>query len=167
MGKWGHDDFVINFNLGKKGGLYTAITHLNSKAKQAFYGAAMKLGVIEQGTWNGCAFNAGGNYVGVQGISSYAAAAEAFGLTNYVVETFIEEWDKFRSPDEKSPTEHLIQMLENVGLFEDNPRVKITTYSHRIYTSEETEAIEALRAEIESGAFLAGMQEACDLLIPA
>jgi hypothetical protein len=85
-------------------------------------------------------------------------------LTRHVVEKFIKAWDQFRSKDDKSPTEHLITMIEKVGLFEDNPSVKITTYSHRVFTSEETRMIEELRSEIELGVFLEGMNEACDLL---
>lgn len=164
MGQWGADEFLLNLDLKDHGPLFNAIKSLNAKARQAFYGAAMRKGHIAQGTWNGCAFNAGGDFVGVDNVTSYQSAAETFGLTPHVVEKFISAWDNFRSHDEKSPTEHLITMIEKVGLFEDNPSVKITTYTHRVFTSEETRMIEELRAEIELGAFLEGMDEACDLL---
>jgi|KBSMisStandDraft_5_1062788.scaffolds.fasta_scaffold03491_5 hypothetical protein len=165
MGKWGADEFVLTVNLKDHGALYTAVQNLNAKARQAFYGAAMKKGNIAQGTWNGCAFNAGGDYVGVDGIHSYEAAAEVFGLTPYVVQSFISAWDSYRPKDGRTATEHLIEMLEKVGLFKDNPSIDITTYRYRVYTSEETRMIEELRAEIENGELLEGMNEACDLFV--
>jgi hypothetical protein len=164
MGKWGADEFVLQMDFKAHGALFTAIQNLNAKARQAFYGAALAKGQIEQGTWNGCAFNAAGDYVGVPDIHSYEAAATTFGLTPYVVSKFIEAWDAYRPTDGRNATEHLIEMLEKVGLFKDNPSIKITTYSHRVYTSEETRMIEELRAEINNGEFLEGMTEACELL---
>lgn len=164
MGKWGSDQFILTVDFQSHGDLFDAIKSLNAKARQAFYGAAMRKGEIAQGTWDGCAFNAGGQEIGDSFVNSVAAAASSFGLTPYVVSRFIQAWDKFRSKDEKTPTQHLMEMIEKIGLFEDNPSVKITTFTYRVYTSEETKAIEELRAEIDSGAFLDGMQEACDLL---
>jgi hypothetical protein len=164
MGKWGADEFILQVDFKAHGALFTAIQQLNAKARQAFYGAALAKGQIQQGTWNGCAFNAGGDYVGVDNIHSIEEAAKTFGLTPYVVSKFISAWDMFRPQDGRSATEHLIEMLEKVGLFKDNPTVQITTYSHRVYTSEETRMIEELRAEVNNGEFLAGMHEACELL---
>jgi hypothetical protein len=92
-------------------------------------------------------------------------AAEKFGLTPYVVSRFIQAWDNFSSPDEKTPTQHLMEMIEKIGLFSDHPTVRITTYKFRVYTSDETRMIEELRGEIESGAFIDGMAEAEDLLL--
>jgi len=164
MGKWGADNFTLTVDFASHGDLFDAIKSLNAKAKQAFYGAAMRKGEIAQGTWNGCAFNAGGQEIGDNNVTSVMAAAESFGLTPYVVSRFIQAWDNFRSKDDKTPTQHLMEMIEKIGLFTDNPSVKITTYTYRVYTSAETLAIEELRAEIENGTFLDGMQEACDLL---
>jgi len=164
MGKWGADSFMLNLDFASHGELFDSIKSLNSTAKQAFYGAAMKKGNLAQGTWNGCAFNAGGEFLGHDNVGSVEIAAEKFGLTTYVVNRFITAWDKFRSPDEKTPTEHLMEMIEKIGLFDDNPSVKITHYTYRVYTSEETRMIEELRAEIENGVLLEGMDEACELL---
>jgi len=164
MGKWGADEFLVSLDFKSHGALFDAIKSLNSKAKQAFYGAALKRGYIAQKTWNGCAFNAGGDFIGHDNVGSIQIAAEKFGLTTYVVGRFIEAWDNFQSPDEKTPTEHLMEMIEKIGLFTDNPSVRITTYQYRVYTSQETQMIEELRREIESGEFLEGMQEAEDLL---
>lgn len=164
MGKWGADEFILSVDMKDHGSLFTAIQQLNAKAKQAFYGAAMKKGEIAQGTWNGCAFNAGGDFAGVGEIHSIQAAAEKFGLTPYVVQSFITAWDQYRPHDERTATEHLLEMLEKIGLFEDNPTVRISTYTYRVYTSEETRMIEELRSEIENGTLLEGMNEACDLL---
>ena len=164
MGKWGADEFVLSVDFKQHGALFDAIKSLNARAKQAFYGAAMKKGELQQGTWNGCAFNAGAEFIGDRNVHSVEAAAEKFGLTPYVVSRFISAWDSFRSPDEKSPTEHLMEMIEKIGLFTDNPSVKITTYAYRVYTSEESRMIEELRSEIDSGALLEGMNEACELL---
>lgn len=165
MGQWGSDEFILTVDLKDHGPLFNAIKALNAKARQAFYGAAMKKGHIAQGTWDGCAFNAGGDFAGVSGITSVEAAAQTFGVTEHVVKKFINAWDNFRSVDDKSPTEHLMLMIEKVGLFGDNPSISITTYTHRVYTSEETRMIEELRAEIECGLLLEGMDEACDLLV--
>lgn len=110
MGVWGADAKARN-----ESALETAIRWLNPTAKQAFYGAAASR-TIARRTWNGCAFNAGGEELGINGVKSVAKAAEVFGIKPYTVQKFIVAWDSLTGTDEHA-NNTLQELILKVGLF--------------------------------------------------
>jgi len=132
MERWGPAGFS---KKNRTINLEDAVKSLTPKAKQAMYAAA-KLGPIAQGTWNGCAFNVGGKEIG-QGVSSYAAAAEAFEMPAQDVKNFIRIWDGLKV---RNPTKILMKTIEKVG-FLTVPHVNksgsfVGTYTTIIHESE-------------------------------
>jgi hypothetical protein len=100
--------------------LYQACMRLPAKAKQAMYAAASAR-TIKQGTWNGCAFNAGGIEIGNSNVNSTNAAAAAFDCSIKVVSEFIRQWDGLPERGDKA-TGILRETLEEVGLFNEPTR---------------------------------------------
>lgn len=142
--------------------LYQACMRLSAKAKQAMYAAASAR-TIRQGTWDGCAFNAGGMEIGNPLVNSAHAAAAAFGCTVKVVSDFIREWDGLPERGDKA-TGILRETLEEVGLFNEPTRA-IRIVRTVEWKSEQTKLVEAFRAEMESPDFdIDGLTEACELL---
>ena len=117
---------------------------LNPAAKQAMYAAANK-GLIARKTWDGCAFNAGGLEVG-KNVSSYLAAANAFGLDQSVVENFIYCWDGLEGSDYEA-TEALKEAILKAGLFtEVNESKGRRILRETVYKSFETRKLEEFNA---------------------
>jgi hypothetical protein len=142
--------------------LYQAIMRLPAKAKQAMYAAASAR-KISQGTWNGCAFNAGGMEIGNANIHSYEAAAAAFDCSIKVVQAFIAAWDGLPERGDHA-TRVLRETLEEVGLFHEPTRA-IRIVRTVEWKSEQTKLVEAFRAEMENPDFTVdGLTEACELL---
>lgn len=102
------------------------IAPLPPAVKQAFYAAANK-GPIARGTWDGCAFNAGGKEVGNNGISSFQAAAQAFGISEYKVSAFISVWDRDIPGSDNEATQILRDTIEKVGLFTNPEEVDVNS----------------------------------------
>lgn len=161
----GIEDFVIT-GIDMSGetqsypALYKAVSRLSAKAKQAMYAAASAR-KIAQGTWDGCAFNAGGIEIGNSGVTSFQAAATAFGCSLKTVQSFIAAWDTLRADD---PTGVLRETLESVGLFHEPTRAfKIVRTTE--WESEQTKLVNAFKAEMEKPDFcIEGLAEAQELL---
>ena len=142
--------------------LYQACMRLPAKAKQAMYAAASAR-KIAQGTWNGCAFNAGGIEIGNDNVNTTQSAAAAFGCSIKVVSDFIREWDGLPERGDKA-TGILRETLEEVGLFNEPTRA-IRIVRTVEWKSEQTKLVEAFRAEMDSPDFdIDGLTEACELL---
>ena len=142
--------------------LYQACMRLPAKAKQAMYAAASAR-TIKQGTWDGCAFNAGGIEVGNQNVNSTHAAAAAFDCPIKVVSAFIQAWDGLPERGDKA-TGVLRETLEEVGLFNEPTRA-IRIVRTVEWKSEQTQLVEAFRAEMDNPDFdIDGLTEACELL---
>lgn len=138
MGEWAPDGF------GNKGNgpasLRQSIERLTPKAKQAFFAAASHT-VIRRGTWNGCAFNAGGIEVGDQTISSSKRAAELFEMETKDVNSFIRYWDSSKYGTDEKATQALRTMIEEVGLFSEpvgNKKFAGGTFVKVVHESDET-----------------------------
>lgn len=130
--------------------LEQAVAKLNPKAKQAMFSAATH-GLIKRGTWNGCAFNAGGIEIGNKHVSTIEAAAEAFGCSRQVVSDFICVWDQLPGTD-TSATAQLRETIERVGLFSEPSTAKklVGIVRSRVYTSWETKMREEFDATNEA-----------------
>jgi hypothetical protein len=139
-------------NFGKGGNVSTlegVVRQLNPAAKQAMYGAANK-GLIRRGTWDGCAFNAGGVEVGNNNVGSTFAAAQQFNLPSSTVTRFIEIWDSTNGTDEEC-TERLKAAILDAGLFtEANESKGRRVLRQTIYKSQETQLREKFEAEVAS-----------------
>jgi len=155
MSDWGSKSFVLtglNFGKSSASELEQAVTLLPARVRQAFYGAAMRKGIIARKTWNGCAFNAGsleneiqgkkieGKLEVTQGVAGYTSAAEVFNISPYKVSRFISAWDTSPYASDKLATEALVEILERIGIFNDpdKPTVKIVT--HTVYEGNMTDA---------------------------
>lgn len=128
--------------------LERAVRNLNPKAKQAMW-AATDSGVIARGTWNGCAFNAAGDATGTTGIKSVQRAAEAFDLSESVVQTFIGAWDHSYSQGDANTV--LRDTLTKVGLFTEagvgrGKRV----VSRTLHKNQQEALMEAFEAQMEA-----------------
>lgn len=122
---WGAQLHNLNFRSVVANDLESAVRCLSPGAKQAFYSAAMRKGVLHKRTWNGCAYNAGGmEIVSGSNIRSIQEAAKIFQCTPHTVSKFIQAWDSHPGSDEHS-TKILLELLEKVGIFSDpdKPRV--------------------------------------------
>lgn len=127
--------------------LEEAVSKLNPAAKQAMYGAANK-GLIRRGTWDGCAFNAGGKEVG-KPVHSFQAAAMAFKLPVEIVHKFIMIWDRISGSDE-SATEKLKAAILKAGLFtEPNESAGRRILRETVYKSYETRMKEQFDSIVE------------------
>lgn len=161
------DDFVLEgVDMSPKASgfpnLYQACMRLPAKAKQAMYAAASAR-KIAQGTWTGCAFNAGGIEIGNENVNSVQAAAAVFNCSVRVVSDFIREWDGLPERGDKA-TGILRETLEEVGLFNEPTRA-IRIVRTVEWKSEQTKLVEAFRAEMDSPDFdIDGLTEACELL---
>lgn len=152
---WGAE----NFGGGSGGTLETIVRQLNPAAKQAMYGAANK-GLIRRGTWNGCAFNAGGAEIGNKNVDSYFAAAKAFDLDQRIVRKFIAIWDGLHGTDE-SCTERLKAAILDAGLFTEPGETKgRRVLRQTIYRSQET----MLREKFEEQVSMLDLDDAEDEL---
>lgn len=152
---------VFSIDFAPRLPLEGAVMTLNSKAKKAFYGAARRKGTISRGTWNGCAFNAGAEEIGINGIQNFATAAKAMGVSEFTVTKFIKAWDGTIQEDhpeyhatDKGATDYLVTLLEKAGLFTDHALVRVT-----VYDAQELAEIKELQAELDSGALLDGILE--------
>lgn len=95
--------------------LTQAVARLSVLAKQAMYAAAKK-GLIERGTWDGCAFNKAGEETGKY-VHSSSAAAAAFDMPVQDVQVFIKCWDQtsqYMNPQEARQS--LIEAIEASGI---------------------------------------------------
>jgi hypothetical protein len=108
MGKWSGPEV-------SQTSLATVIADLPPNVKKAFYAAANK-GTIRRGTWDGCAFNAGGIEVGDINVRSTSSAAQTFGIDYNTVDSFIRIWDKTEGTDQEA-TNLLKKIIEEVGFF--------------------------------------------------
>lgn len=109
MGNWGFGtkDQLTPFE--------NSVRWLTPAAKQAFYAAAASR-TIKRRTWNGCAFNAGGEEIGIRDINSIQAAADAFDIPVKSVSNFIHQWDSLIGSDDECNT-MLRNAIVKVGLF--------------------------------------------------
>lgn len=140
---WGAE----NFNKPAGGTLEKVVADLNPAAKQAMYAAANK-GLIRRGTWDGCAFNAGGYEVGDNNVTSYFAAAKAFGLDEKKVVNFIRVWDGLNGDDETC-TNRLKAAILAAGLYtEPGESSSRRILRQTIYKSQETQMREKFEAQI-------------------
>lgn len=147
-----------------------AVRWLNPAAKQAFYGAAASR-TIARRTWNGCAFNAGGEELGIKGVSSVAKAAEVFDLPEKSVSNFIKHWDALSGTDIQC-NEMLKDAILKVGLFSPRGSKRLRTLVFKAQTESESAAL----AQIENIVcdpeitdeqlynMIEGMQEAMELM---
>lgn len=122
---WGAQLHNLNFRSVTGFDLESAVRCLSPGAKQAFYSAAMRKGILRKRTWNGCAYNAGGKEIlSGSNIQSVQEAAKIFQCSPYTVSKFIRAWDSHPGSDEHS-TKILLELLEKVGIFSDpdKPRV--------------------------------------------
>lgn len=126
MGKWGLTPFE------------SSVRWLSPKAKQAFYAAAASR-TIRQGTWNGCAFNAGAENLGVSGVSSISRAAEVFEMPEKSVSNFIRQWDQLHA---ENPTARLREAIEAVGLFSPRGTLRLRKLIFAAQNAEEQKAFE-------------------------
>jgi hypothetical protein len=170
MGKnnwYGAELHNLNFTPAK-GGLEAAVMCLPPAAKQAFYSAAMRKGIIHRSTWNGCAFNAGGVEVGINGITSHQKAAEAFGCTTAVVSKFIQAWDNSPYTSDEAATRGLLELLEKVGIFSDPDQPKVVRIYRKVIVEgnmTDAELLKDFQAEIaDLDAVIDGWAEAHELL---
>lgn len=138
MGIWAPDGF------SKKGSepasLRQSIETLTPKAKQAFFAAASHK-VIRRGTWDGCAFNAGGIEVGDGTVSSIKTAAITFEMEPQEVRSFIQYWDRSNYSSDEEATQALRTMIEEVGLFSEpvgKKKFAGGTFVKTIHESDET-----------------------------
>lgn len=121
---------------GRPDTLFGAVERLSPKAKQAFYAASLD-GPIARGTWNGCAFNAGGSAIG-EDVRSLRAAAVAFEMSQKDVSNFIHLWDNFKEANDVDATDKLREFLLEVGLH-TQPAGKATgTFVVTVHKSEKT-----------------------------
>lgn len=105
--------------------LDVAVRGLAPGAKQAFYSAAQRRGILRRRTWDGCAFNAGARELGINDVGSVRRAAEVFKCSPFTVSRFIKAWDGSNYSNDREATRVLVGMLESVGLFSlpDSPTV--------------------------------------------
>lgn len=131
----------LNFKSTTGFSLESAVKCLSPGAKQAFYSAAMRKGIIRRGTWNACAYNAGAEEIGVLGVNSFEKAAEAFQCTVAVVRKFINAWDSSPYRSDEEATRALLELLEKVGIFSDpdSPRI-VRVYRKVIVEGNMTDA---------------------------
>lgn len=121
--------------------IYNAVRKLSPEAKKAMFSAATH-GRIKRGTWNGCAFNAGGLEVGDPKISSVIAAARVFNMSVQDVSYFIRCWDQLEGTDDEC-TQLLRDTIEKVGIYEPaNARRKTTIERKIVYKSLATQKAE-------------------------
>lgn len=142
--RWGAGEFgAVKVNT-----LEAAVAKLNPKTKQAMYAAANK-GLIKRGTWNGCAFNAGGLEVGDDHVTSTLRAAKTFGVSQEVVSNFIRIWDGLAGSDAEA-TERLKEAIVKAGLFtEANESSGRRILRETVYKSYETKMREQFDALVE------------------
>ena len=111
---WAPKNFI---NSTHANSLKGAVNRLSPKAKQAFYAASIS-GPINRGTWNGCAFNAGGDILG-EDVRNFDAAAVVFEMKVHDVQSFIQQWDTFRLDlSNVDATDLLRDYLLESGLYE-------------------------------------------------
>lgn len=121
-----------------------AVSWLNPEAKQAFYAAAASR-TIKRGTWNGCAFNAGGEEIGIVGVKNYQAAAAAFDLPVKSVMNFIAQWDQLPGNDEAC-NQRLRETIAKVGLFSPRGVFRLRSL---VFKAQETEKEVAIFEQID------------------
>jgi len=164
--KWGAGEFGAPVVTS----LDAAVAKLNPKTKQAMYAAANK-GIIKRGTWDNCAFNAGGIEVGTDGVRSYQAAAQTFGVSQETVAQFISVWDKLRGTDVEA-TEKLKEAILKAGLYaeanESSGRRILRETVYRSYEARMKEQFDALVEgldlnDVEHG-LVSDMKEVAELL---
>lgn len=134
---------------------------MSLSTRQKIYAVAVK-SKFKRGTWNGCVMNQVANVTHSQAAADYLH--EPVGL----ISRFIAAWDQTSGHivDDAHATRILIEALMAAGLVEKTVAEpeKYRVWRVRVYTSVETEMVEALRAEIEDGAFdsiLSEMEELC------
>lgn len=98
--------------------LVPVVRPLTPTAKQALY-AATNTGDLQRRTWDRCAFNAAGRFVGTS-IRSRRRAAAAFGITRGQVGRFIAAWDALPGSNDECTT-LLRDAIQEVGLFTEPP----------------------------------------------
>lgn len=142
--KWGAGEFGAPVVTS----LDSAVAQLNPKTKQAMYAAANK-GLIKRGTWDNCAFNAGGIEVGNTDVRSYQSAAATFGVSPTVVINFIKVWDGLGGSDQQA-TEKLKEAILKAGLYtEPNESAGRRILRETVYKSYETRMKEQFDALVE------------------
>lgn len=119
-----------------------SVRWLTPKAKQAFYAAAASR-TIKRGTWNGCAFNAGGAELGVNNVSSVGKAAEVFEMPAKSVSNFIRQWDGLKGSDEDA-NRRLREAIEKVGLFSPRGVLRLRTLAFTAQDEVEQAAFETI-----------------------
>lgn len=167
MSEWGSKSFGISgLNFKGHGGsaLEQATYLLPARVRQAFYGAAMRQGVIARKTWNGCAFNAGSLENEIQGkkiegkakveigVQSTNTAADVFGISQFKVKNFIQAWDQSPYPNDKVATEALVEILERIGLFNDPDKPKVRIVTHVVHEGNMTDAqlLDSFKEELKN-----------------
>lgn len=140
---WGASHFELsglNFKTHTSNNtLYHAVEILPARVKQAFYGAAIRKGVIKRSSWNGCAFNEGGIEIGNETVKSIPAAARAFGVSEFLVKNFIQKWDSSPYPSDSEATQALIGILEKVGIFSEPDKPTVRIINETVYTGNLTD----------------------------
>lgn len=145
-GNWGSEHFRItglNFSGVGDFSLEAAVTMLPARVKQAFYGAAMRQGVLRRSTWNGCAFNAGSMEIqeNNNGLLAYSieSSAKMFNISSALVKRFISAWDHSKYPNDREATQALVEMLERIGIFTDPDMPTVKIISTRVYEGNMTD----------------------------
>lgn len=161
--KWGSEHFRLSgLNMKPATGspLEQAVKLLPARVKQAFYGAAMRKGVIARSTWNGCAFNAGsleqevlGDKVSKAGVTSGPAAAQVFGISEFLVSNFIQAWDSSPYPSDQAATEALVEILERIGIYSDPDQPKVRIVMQTVCEGTDAELMAAFKKELENPEF--------------
>lgn len=94
-------------------GLGRSVNNLSEKARKAMLGAIEKFGTIARGTWDGCAWNAACEVMGISNVGSSRQASEVFpDDSSGSISEFIHYWDKLPGTDEEATAllrEYLIE----------------------------------------------------------
>lgn len=148
MSEWGKPGFAESgLNLRPEHPLMRATRNLKIETRAKIYAVITRGEVMHKGTWNGCVFNK------ITNMSNASSVAALLDESVQNVERFISAWDGLGLSDVKA-TVYLSRLLEDVGIVKETPKVSAEkVHRVRLYTSEETKAVEELRAEIDGGAF--------------
>jgi hypothetical protein len=145
MGNWGKT--YDPSTLRPEHPLMRATRALSVDTRAKIYAVITRGEVMHKGTWDGCVFNK------ITNMNNARSVASLLGEDEQKVMNFITAWDGLPLNDIRA-TVFLSKLLEQVGIVKEAPVhddrkiVKV-----RLHTSEETKAVEELRAEIDNGAF--------------
>jgi len=163
MGNWGKPGFGVRNPTT----LMSTVSLLELSTRQKIYAFIQRGNVFRRQTWDGCVMNQ------IVGTKSITSTADKLSEPSWKISKFIHAWDRTAtSLTDGEATKFLAKCLEQVGLTDVSPAyeadTKVTHYTVRVFTSEETRLVEQLRKEIEDGAFdedLSQIQELSELCL--